>query len=64
SDHKVIDGLWKGATWSFDAANSILTIDGIELYLARECDWESADRHATIVFAGIKGTTTYWGKKS
>lgn len=64
SDHKVIEGQWKGASWSFDAANSILTIDGVELYLARECDWESAERRATIVFAGIKGTTTYWGKKS
>ena len=63
ADHKVIDGMWKDAAWSFDADNSILTIDGVELYLARECDWESADRHATIVFAGVSGRATYWGKK-
>lgn len=64
ADHTVKDGLWKDSKWSFDAAANILVIGDVQLCVARECDWESADRHATIVFAGIKGTTTFWGKKS
>ncbi len=63
ADHKVSGGSWDGADWNFDATNGILTVGETELYLKRECDWENADRRATIVFAGIKGTT-YWGKKS
>ncbi len=62
-DNKVIDGLWKDKDWKYDADAKILTIDGNDLYIARECDWESNDRHATIVCAGYSGKTTYWGKK-
>lgn len=63
SDHKVIDGQWKDSSWSYDADNMILTINGTKLYLARECDWENADRKPTVVFAGIYGKATFWGKK-
>lgn len=64
ADHNVIDGLWKDAEWSYNSADRILTVNGIELYLSRECDWESPERVPTIVAAGIKGTTTWWAKKS
>jgi hypothetical protein len=30
----------------------------------REVDWESNPRKATLVFAGIETTKTYWGKKN
>ncbi len=63
-DHTVSGGVWDGATWSYAADNSILKVGDTELYLKRECDWEDADRRATIVFAGLTTTTTYWGKKS
>lgn len=63
SDHTVKNGIWSGSRWSFDKPSQTLTIGGVKLYLQRECDWESADRHATIVYAGYKGTSTYWGKK-
>lgn len=66
SDHTITSGTWKGGTWSFDSANQILTANGVELYLQRECNWESASRPATIVYAGFGngGKKTYWGKKS
>ena len=64
SDHMVTEGTWKGNSWSYDSSSQILKIGNLELYLKRECDWESADRHATIVYAGISGSKTYWGKKS
>ena len=63
ADHKVLDGQWKDSEWTFDATERILRIGNTELYLTREADWESSDRHATIVFAGYAGTTTWWGKK-
>lgn len=63
ADHTVSGGVWDGATWSFDAENRILKVGNVELYLARECDWESAKRNATIVCAGISGHTTFWGKR-
>ncbi|MCC8120240.1 MAG: arabinan endo-1,5-alpha-L-arabinosidase [Bacteroidales bacterium] len=65
-DHTVTAGIWEGKTWNFDAAQQILTIGGINLYLQRECDWEASGRPATIVYAGYStdGHTTYWGKKN
>ncbi len=63
-DHKVKGGDWEGKVWSFNAENKTLTIDGIELYLQRECDWEASPRTHTIVYAGYNGTKTFWGKKS
>ncbi len=63
ADHKIAGGVFDGQDWSFDAATGIMKAGNVELYLKRECDWEKANRPATIVFAGLS-TTTYWGKKS
>lgn len=64
ADHKVTAGIWEGSTWNYDASRQVLTINGIELYLQRETDWEATPRTHTIVYAGYNGTNTYWGKKS
>ncbi|MBD5275314.1 MAG: family 43 glycosylhydrolase [Bacteroides sp.] len=64
ADHKVKSGKWVGATWSYNPTRQTLSINGnAELILARECDWEANPRKATIVYAGIGGRVTYWGKK-
>lgn len=63
-DHKVSGAGAPGTTWYFDAEKQYLKIGTKKLYLARETDWESADRHATIVYAGIDGKKTYWGKRT
>lgn len=63
ADHTVSNGTWKGKKWSYDPNEAILTIDGTELYLARECDWEASPRTHTIVYAGLGNRMTYWGKK-
>ena len=63
-DHSISEGPWKGAKWSYDAQNRILTANGVELYLMRECDWEAEPRRHTIVYAGLGNKKTYWGKKS
>lgn len=65
ADHSVKDGVWKGKTWSFDASSNTLTINGVNLLVQRECDWEASPRIATIVYAGFSadGRSTYWGKK-
>lgn len=63
ADHKITAGEWKGKTWSFDEEKQMLLIDNsIELYLAREVDWEREPRTHTIVFAGYEGKVTHWGK--
>ncbi|MDE5883085.1 MAG: arabinan endo-1,5-alpha-L-arabinosidase [Muribaculaceae bacterium] len=63
ADHKINGGTWDGADWSFDSNSGILKAGDVNLYLKRECDWEDANRRATIVFAGLSNTT-WWGKKS
>lgn len=63
ADHKITDGTWKGATWSYDADKQILTANGVELCLQRETDWEANPRTHTIVYAGYTNSKTYWGKK-
>lgn len=63
ADHKIAGGPWNGSTWSFDPETNTLTANGVELLLQREVDWEAAPRRVTIVYAGINGTKTYWGKK-
>ncbi|MDH6341289.1 beta-xylosidase [Parabacteroides sp. PFB2-12] len=63
ANHTVSSGTWKGAAWSYNATNSTLTINNIELCLQREADWEASPRTHTIVFAGYAGKKTYWGKK-
>lgn len=62
-DHKISSGPWKGGAWSFDPTTNTLTANGVELKVQRECDWESSPRHHTIVYAGLNGQKTYWGKK-
>ena len=66
ADHKVTEGAWQGATWTYDSQNRILKFNnGIELYLQRETDWEASPRTHTIVYAGYgNNCKTYWGKKS
>ena len=63
ANHTVTAGTWQGATWSYDATNKVLTVNGVKLYLQREVDWEASPRKATIVYAGYNGKKTYWGKK-
>ena len=63
ANHTVTAGTWTGATWSYDATNKVLTVNGVNLYLQREVDWEASPRKATIVYAGYNGKKTYWGKK-
>lgn len=63
SDHKATGGIFNGSTWSFDAEKNILTVGSQKLYVSRETDWEASPRKATLVYAGIKSKTTYWGKK-
>ena len=65
ANHTVTAGTWKGSSWSYDANNQILTVNGVELYLQRETDWEASPRTHTIVYAGYGGNfKTYWGKKN
>jgi hypothetical protein len=59
----ITDGAWKGGKWSFDASKNTLTANGVELKVQRECDWEASPRKHTIVYAGINGDKSYWGKK-
>jgi beta-xylosidase len=63
-DGTITAGTWQGGKWSFDEENQILTANGVELYLARECDWEASPRTHTIVYSGINNKKTYWGKKT
>jgi beta-xylosidase len=64
ADGTVSDGVWRGATWSFDAARGRIEFgNGIEVCVAREVDWEASPRRHTIVWSGYSGTKTFWGKK-
>ena len=63
ADHTVSGSPFAGRKWSYDAQRQQLTVGTVKLLLARECDWEASPRCATIVYAGISGQTTYWGKK-
>lgn len=63
SDGTITSGIWKGGTWSFNASTNTLTANGVELKVQRECDWEASPRKHTIVYAGINGQKSYWGKK-
>ena len=59
----ITDGVWKGGKWSFNASTNTLTANGVELKVQRECDWEASPRKHTIVYSGINGAKSYWGKK-
>jgi len=63
ADGKITDGVWKNGSWSFDPQTNTLTANGVKLKVSRECDWEISPRRHTLVYAGINGTKTYWGKK-
>ena len=63
ADGSITSGPWKGGKWTFDASTNTLTANGVELKVQRECDWEASPRHHTIVYAGINGAKSYWGKK-
>lgn len=60
---KITEGIWKDRSWSFDPQTNTLTANGVKLKVSRECDWEANPRRHTLVYAGINGTKTYWGKK-
>ena len=62
-DHKITSGAWKGAAWSFNAQTNTLTCNGVELKVQREVDWEASPRKVTIVYSGLNGMKSYWGKK-
>lgn len=64
ADHTVGGAPLEGQQWSFDATGNVLTIGGKRLYVAREADWETSPRRATLVYAGLDGKRTMWGKKS
>ena len=75
-DHKVSGSWMNGNSWSFDADSRVLTIGSYKLYLQREADWEAGKENVgngtsnnhtgrvkTIVYAGLSGNNTFWGKK-
>jgi beta-xylosidase len=63
ADGTITSGPWKGGKWSFNASTNTLTANGVELKVQRECDWEASPRKHTIVYCGINGAKSYWGKK-
>ena len=63
ADGSITSGIWKGGKWSFDPQTNTLTANGVKLKVSRECDWEASPRRHTLVYAGINGIKTYWGKK-
>ncbi|MGN1253896.1 MAG: arabinan endo-1,5-alpha-L-arabinosidase [Prevotella sp.] len=68
--HKITSGFHSGGRWTYDKTNQILYIDGIPMYLKRECDWEANPRKWTIVYSGLSNYNStsnlksYWGKKN
>ncbi len=50
-------------TWSFDASTNTLTIGTTKLKVQREVDWEANPRKVTIVYSGVSGSKSFWGKK-
>ncbi len=63
TDHTITSGAWKGASWSFDASTNTLKVGNVELKVQREVDWEASPRKVTIVYSGLNGAKSYWGKK-
>lgn len=56
-----------GASWTFDEASQVLSIDGQEMQVVRETDWEvpTDSRAPTIAFAGYgPDGETYWAKRN
>ena len=64
------DGSMTGGTawpnvkvWNFDTSSNTLTIGTIKLKVQREVDWEASPRKLTIVYSGVSGSKSFWGKK-
>lgn len=67
SSNGVMDGgsAWSNVkAWSFDASSNTLTIGTTKLKVQREVDWEASPRKVTIVYSGVSGNRSYWGKKN
>lgn len=65
SEKNISAGTWSGSSWSYDTDRQILTVNGVDLYLQRETDWEAVPRTHTIVYAAYgSNNKTYWGKKT
>ena len=67
SSNGVMEGgsAWSNVkAWSFDASSSTLTIGTTKLKVQREVDWEASPRKVTIVYSGVSGNRSYWGKKN
>ncbi len=64
ADHTVTGAPYGGSEWNFDASTNVLTVGDLKLYVSREADWETSPRTATLVYAGLDGSRTEWGKKS
>lgn len=64
-DYSILDrsGRWHGKRWSFDESSQVLIIDGTQLCILRETDWEAQPRTHTIVYGGYGKSATFWGKK-
>lgn len=67
SSNGVMEGgsAWSNVkAWSFDASSNTLTIGTTKLKVQREVDWEASPRTVTIVYSGVSGNRSYWGKKN
>lgn len=49
--------------WNFDTSSNTLTIGTTKLKVQREVDWEASPRKLTIVYSGVSGSKSFWGKK-
>jgi Beta-xylosidase len=65
------DGSMTGGTawpnvkvWNFDTSSNTLTIGTTKLKVQREVDWEASPRKLTIVYSGVSGSKSFWGKKN
>ena len=66
SSNGVMEGgsAWSNVkAWSFDASSNTLTIGTTKLKVQREVDWEASPRKLTIVYSGVSGSKSFWGKK-
>lgn len=50
--------------WNFDTSSNTLTIGTTKLKVQREVDWEASPRKLTIVYSGVSGSKSFWGKKN
>lgn len=49
--------------WNFDTSSNTLTIGTTKLKVQRDVDWEASPRKLTIVYSGVSGSKSFWGKK-